>query len=179
MAATTAALGVPSPSLSKDTSFDGSPHSVSNQALRKCDLEEEEQLLRALKMSEASMNDPVEDHANDNKGEVSLGSDGNMCNKQAVIMDSEDNIGKNTGKESNDYHESVTSIPDVYTASSKDYNEHISSTSTLGGTTNLSSKNDAVSDFNQLTSMGPKESNLNITIYIATQHFYSRSSDPI
>ncbi|CAL5187566.1 unnamed protein product [Lathyrus oleraceus] len=158
VAATTAALGVPSPSLSKAMSFDGSPHSASDQALRKGDLEEEEQLLRALKMSEASMSDPVEDHANDNKGEVSFGSEGNMCNKQAVTMDSEDNIGKNTGKESNDYHESVPSIPDVCTASSKDYNEHTSSTSTLGETANLSSKNDAVSCFHQLTSMGPEES---------------------
>ncbi|XVE64926.1 hypothetical protein DITRI_Ditri07aG0141300 [Diplodiscus trichospermus] len=53
-AATTATLGVPSPSLSKTRSFDDSPHSVSDQQiLRKGDLEEEAELLRVLKLSEA------------------------------------------------------------------------------------------------------------------------------
>ncbi|CAK8539403.1 unnamed protein product [Lathyrus sativus] len=155
VAATTAALGVPSPSLSKAMSFNDSPHSVSDQAPRKGDLEEEEQLLRALKMSEASMSDPFEGHAIDNKGEVSFGTDGNMCDKQAVTVESEDSLGKNTGKESNDCHESETSVPDVCTASSKDYNED---TSTMGETANLCSKNDAAGGFRQLASMGPEES---------------------
>ena len=53
VAATTATLGVPSPCLSKATSFDDSPHSVSDhQKVRKGDLEEEEELLRVLKLSE-------------------------------------------------------------------------------------------------------------------------------
>ncbi|CAJ2650579.1 unnamed protein product [Trifolium pratense] len=162
VAATTAALGVPSPSLSKVRSFDDSPHSVSDQAPRKGDLEEEAELLRALKLSEvdskASLSDPVVGHANDNGGEVSLGMDENTCNKQAVTADSGVDLGKNTGKESNDFHESETSIPDGFTASSKDYNEHISSTSTVGEAANSSSKNDAVSDFHQSPSMEPEES---------------------
>ncbi|XVF10704.1 hypothetical protein REPUB_Repub07fG0205400 [Reevesia pubescens] len=62
-AATTATLGVPSPSLSKTRSFDDSPRSVSDQqSFRKGDLEEEAELLRALKLSEAesptSIGDP-------------------------------------------------------------------------------------------------------------------------
>ncbi|XP_030524743.1 ubiquitin carboxyl-terminal hydrolase MINDY-1 [Rhodamnia argentea] len=52
-AAATAALGVPSPSLSKVSSFDGSPRSVSDtQTPRKGDLEEEAELMRVLKLSE-------------------------------------------------------------------------------------------------------------------------------
>ncbi|XP_071698858.1 uncharacterized protein [Rutidosis leptorrhynchoides] len=55
VAATTATLGVPSPSLSRVKSFDGPPHSVSEDKKgRKGDLEEEEGLLRALKLSETA-----------------------------------------------------------------------------------------------------------------------------
>ncbi|XP_022922260.1 ubiquitin carboxyl-terminal hydrolase MINDY-1-like [Cucurbita moschata] len=54
VAATTATLGVPSPSLSKARSFDESPRSVfDEQQMRKGDLEEEAELLRALKLSES------------------------------------------------------------------------------------------------------------------------------
>jgi hypothetical protein len=162
VAATTAALGVPSPSLSKARSFDDSPHSVSDQAPRKGDLEEEEELLRALKLSEidskASISDPFVGHANDNGGEVSFGMDENTYNKQAVTVDSGVDLGKSTGKESNDFHESETAIPDDCTVSSKHYNEHISSTSTVGEAANSSLKNDAVSDFHQSPSIEPKES---------------------
>ncbi|KAE8725323.1 hypothetical protein F3Y22_tig00008957pilonHSYRG00069 [Hibiscus syriacus] len=53
-AATTATLGVPSPNLSKTRSFDESPQSASDeQIFRKGDLEEEAELLRVLKLSEA------------------------------------------------------------------------------------------------------------------------------
>ena len=52
-AATTATLGVPSPSLSKTRSFDDSPRSASDQQItRKGDLEEEAELLRVLKLSD-------------------------------------------------------------------------------------------------------------------------------
>ncbi|KAJ7952396.1 protein FAM63A-like [Quillaja saponaria] len=51
-AATTATLGVPSPSLSKARSFGDSPHFISdNETLRKGDCEEEAELLKALKLS--------------------------------------------------------------------------------------------------------------------------------
>ncbi|XP_039045999.1 ubiquitin carboxyl-terminal hydrolase MINDY-1-like [Hibiscus syriacus] len=52
-AATTATLGVPSPSLSKSKSVDDSPRFDSGRKLRKGDLDEEAELLRVLKLSEA------------------------------------------------------------------------------------------------------------------------------
>lgn len=52
IAATTASLGVPSPSISRVKSFDDSPRSVSDEKKeRKGDLQEEEDLLKALKLS--------------------------------------------------------------------------------------------------------------------------------
>ncbi|KAE8710823.1 hypothetical protein F3Y22_tig00110319pilonHSYRG00422 [Hibiscus syriacus] len=55
-AATTATLGVPSPSLAKTRSFDDSPRSVSDQkSIGKGDIEEEEELMRALKLSETEL----------------------------------------------------------------------------------------------------------------------------
>ena len=55
-AATTATLGVPSPCLSRGRSFDDSPLSVSDHhKLRKGDVEEEAELLRVLKLSEATL----------------------------------------------------------------------------------------------------------------------------
>ncbi|XP_042496931.1 uncharacterized protein LOC122075829 [Macadamia integrifolia] len=55
-AATTATLGVPSPSLSRGRSFDESPGALSeNQKGRKGDLEEQAEVLRALKLSEGQV----------------------------------------------------------------------------------------------------------------------------
>ncbi|XP_057510220.1 uncharacterized protein LOC130792693 isoform X2 [Actinidia eriantha] len=55
-AATTATLGVPSPCLSRGRSFDDSPRAVSDHhKLKKGDLEEEAELLRVLKLSEAAL----------------------------------------------------------------------------------------------------------------------------
>ncbi|KAJ0264813.1 FAM63A-like protein [Hirschfeldia incana] len=67
VAATTAALGVPSPCLSKTSSFqDSPPAAVELRKLRKGDLEEETELLQALQLSQG--NDPApnahEDSAN-------------------------------------------------------------------------------------------------------------------
>ncbi|KAH6778974.1 hypothetical protein C2S52_010211 [Perilla frutescens var. hirtella] len=55
VAATTAALGIPSPSLSRGHSFDDSPQA------RKGDIEEEAELLRALRLSEMENFNPVAD----------------------------------------------------------------------------------------------------------------------
>ncbi|KAK9121424.1 hypothetical protein Syun_019041 [Stephania yunnanensis] len=61
-AATTAALGVPSPCLSRGMSFDDSPHSVSSdQRVRKGDREEEEELLRVLKLTETERTNSSEE----------------------------------------------------------------------------------------------------------------------
>ncbi|XP_061357852.1 uncharacterized protein LOC133302123 isoform X2 [Gastrolobium bilobum] len=148
VAATTAALGVPSPCLSKARSFDDSPHSVSDPLPRKGDLEEEAELLRVLKLSEAdsidSVSDPVVGHVNG--GAISVSMDENMCNKQVITVDSGDKLGKNTGAGNNDFHEPETSISDDCTASGKDSNEQTSSASTLGEAANSSLKTDAISD---------------------------------
>lgn len=56
VAATTAALGIPSPSLSRGQSFNDSP-----QQARKGDIEEEEELLRALRLSEMENSDSTAD----------------------------------------------------------------------------------------------------------------------
>lgn len=56
VAATTAALGMPSPSLSRGQSFDDSP-----QQARKGDVEEEAELLRALRLSEVENSNSVAD----------------------------------------------------------------------------------------------------------------------
>ncbi|KAK3019782.1 hypothetical protein RJ639_003769 [Escallonia herrerae] len=61
-AATTATLGVPSPCLSRGRSFDDSPQSVSDHdQARKGDLEEEAELLRALKLSGAELSPSAAD----------------------------------------------------------------------------------------------------------------------
>lgn len=63
-AATTASLGIPSPSLTRNIYFDDSPfhHSVSEEKKeRRGDREEEEELLRALKQSEAEISAPTDD----------------------------------------------------------------------------------------------------------------------
>ncbi|KAM7258897.1 hypothetical protein ACFE04_014638 [Oxalis oulophora] len=62
-AATTATLGVPSPCLSKTKSFEDSPCSVSSDqiARKKGDLEEEAELLRALKLSEGEFPGSVDE----------------------------------------------------------------------------------------------------------------------
>lgn len=57
-AATTAALGVPSPCLSKTRSFDDSPPAAAElRRMRKGDLEEETELLQALQLSQGQGND--------------------------------------------------------------------------------------------------------------------------
>lgn len=161
VAATTAALGVPSPSLSKARSFDDSPQSVSDHMPRKGDLEEEAELLRAMKLSEAvsqdSVSDPIVDHVNGHELDTSLSLDENMSNIQAITVDSGDNVGKNIGKENSDFCEAKTSIPDGCTASSKDNNEHTSE-STLGEAANLSLKTDAISGFQKSVYLVPEES---------------------
>ncbi|KAI3687500.1 hypothetical protein L1987_81197 [Smallanthus sonchifolius] len=69
VAATTASLGVPSPSLSTTKSFD-------EKKERKGDLEEEKELLRVLKLSETEndvkVDDPVKDNSTENLNDPSL-----------------------------------------------------------------------------------------------------------
>ncbi|KHN34990.1 Protein FAM63A [Glycine soja] len=155
VAATTATLGVPSPSLSKARSFDYSSHSISDHIQRKGDLEEEAELLRVLKMSEAE-NDPVVGHING--GEISVSMDRNMCDEEVINTDSGDKLGNSTGAGNINLHGPEPSLSDDCATSGKDHNEQISSTSTLGEATNSSLKTDAINDLHQSTYMGPEES---------------------
>ncbi|KAL1828411.1 hypothetical protein ACET3Z_006823 [Daucus carota] len=67
VAATTATLGVPSPGLSRNISFDNPPGSGSQHCkARKGDLEEEAELLRAMKISEADFPNSSKDVSLDN-----------------------------------------------------------------------------------------------------------------
>ncbi|XP_027913999.1 ubiquitin carboxyl-terminal hydrolase MINDY-2 isoform X2 [Vigna unguiculata] len=162
VAATTATLGVPSPSLSKTRSFEDSPQSISDQIPRKGDLEEEAELLRILKLSEAdskaSISDPVAVHVNG--GEISASMEGHMSNEQVINMDSGDKLGSSAGAGNTHFHDSEPSVSDDITASDRDLNKQISSTSTstLVEAANSSLKTDTVSDLHQSTYTGTKES---------------------
>lgn len=66
-AATTATLGVPSPSLSRGISFDDSPASDSVEQLRgKGDMEEETELMRALNLSRTEILSPINESRSSN-----------------------------------------------------------------------------------------------------------------
>ncbi|KAK7366807.1 hypothetical protein VNO80_08805 [Phaseolus coccineus] len=160
VAATTATLGVPSPSISKARSFDDSSQSVSDLIPRKGDREEEAELLRILKLSEAdsnaSISDPVAVHVDG--GEISDSMGRNMSNEQVIDMDSGDKLGNSTGAANSHFHDPEPSVSDDFTASGKDLNKQISSTSTLGEAANSSLKTDTMSDLHQSTYTGPKES---------------------
>ncbi|VVB07686.1 unnamed protein product [Arabis nemorensis] len=71
-AATTAALGVPSPCLSKTRSFDDSPPAAAElRRMRKGDLEEETELLQALQLSQGQGNDSAPNTHGDSTNEDS------------------------------------------------------------------------------------------------------------
>lgn len=161
-AATTAALGVPSPNLSKTRSFDDSPHSVFDQPmLRKGDVEEEAELMRALKLSEAdsiaSVSNTVEVHATGTAMSVSM--DDNTCNK-VVAVNSGDEFVKKTNVVDHDSCESVPLIHDnlICTASDNQCTEQIASAPTMGNVANLSVKNDGVNNLDSMIHVEAKES---------------------
>ncbi|XP_017973700.1 PREDICTED: protein FAM63A [Theobroma cacao] len=111
-AATTATLGVPSPSLSKTRSFDDSPRSASDQQrLRKGDLEEEAELLRALKLSEAELPTSVGDPGS---------LDERSCLKNLVSVDSVDTPEGDKGVEDQNLHWHEPSFSDNCNALSND-----------------------------------------------------------
>ncbi|XP_010529522.1 PREDICTED: ubiquitin carboxyl-terminal hydrolase MINDY-1-like [Tarenaya hassleriana] len=88
VAATTAALGVPSPCLSKTRSFDDSPPAAEeHRKLRKGDLEEEAELLRALQLSEKEGPASIHDaHADSSNGvSVSSYSDENQISEEDLL----------------------------------------------------------------------------------------------
>lgn len=112
-AATTATLGVPSPCLSKARSFDDSPRSVSDQqTLRKGDLEEEEELLRALKLSETDVPSSPGNSvlANVNGATMPVSSDESTCSNMDVPADSVHTLERRTVVESESFHQPESSI---------------------------------------------------------------------
>ncbi|KDO63619.1 hypothetical protein CISIN_1g036470mg [Citrus sinensis] len=114
-AATTATLGVPSPCLSKARSFDDSPRSVSDQqTLRKGDLEEEEELLRALKLSESDVPSSPGNSvlANVNGATMPVSSDESTCSNMDVPADSVHTLERRTVVESESFHQPESSISD-------------------------------------------------------------------
>ncbi|KAM6556902.1 hypothetical protein CsatB_003921 [Cannabis sativa] len=111
-AATAATLGVPSPCLSKARSFDDSPHLDSDQEnARKGDLEEEAELLRALKMSESELLPSLDDSlvADNNKGPVSFSSDESAHVQMIVPVGSVDMLEQHVF-ENNIFHNPDLSI---------------------------------------------------------------------
>ncbi|XP_038687943.1 uncharacterized protein LOC119987198 isoform X2 [Tripterygium wilfordii] len=121
-AATTATLGVPSPCLSKVGSFDESPHSVSDRKnTSKEDLEEEAELQRALKMSEAEP--PASDVdsflINAGEGTMSVRSGESTCSKEFTPLDS---LEQHVGSENQSFCLPDPFIPDNHTISSNGIN---------------------------------------------------------
>lgn len=115
-AATAATLGVPSPCLSKATSFDDSPRSVSdNQKGRKGDLEEQAELLRALELSVAD-NSTAAGDSHISGGTQSLNSNEGVCLKEVMPVDSVNGLekchGVEYGVEYNNIHKPEPSLVD-------------------------------------------------------------------
>nr|XP_043612926.1 ubiquitin carboxyl-terminal hydrolase MINDY-1 isoform X2 [Erigeron canadensis] len=101
VAATTASLGVPSPSLSRGKSFDDASRSVSeDKRERKGDLEEEEELLRALELSETEKDTNV----------VRTADTASQNLSEPVITK-----GENTGAENDDGNAIKRDIDDLIT----------------------------------------------------------------
>ncbi|XP_021803529.1 ubiquitin carboxyl-terminal hydrolase MINDY-1 [Prunus avium] len=135
-AATTATLGVPSPCLSKTRSFDESPHSASDEPkARKGDLEEEAELIMALKMSEGELTTLVGDPlgATTDSAPPSVGSDGSTCPENVMHVDSVDKSEKHTA-EYNNIHLSDLSVPEDCNASKNESINFISFDTTPGQT---------------------------------------------
>ncbi|TQE10131.1 hypothetical protein C1H46_004301 [Malus baccata] len=114
-AATTATLGVPSPCLSTTRSFNKSPHSASDEPrARKGDREEEEELMRALQMSEAELTTLVGDPravVSTNRAPLLISSDASTLPEKVVPIDSQDE-SENHAAVYDNVHQSELSVPE-------------------------------------------------------------------
>ncbi|CAN6579262.1 unnamed protein product [Malus baccata var. baccata] len=114
-AATTATLGVPSPCLSTTRSFNKSPHSASDEPrARKGDREEEEELMRALQMSEAELTTLVGDPravVSTNRAPLLISSDASTLPEKVVPIDSQDE-SENHAAVYDNAHQSELSVPE-------------------------------------------------------------------
>lgn len=113
-AATTAALGVPSPCLSKAKSFGDSPRSVSDQkSMRKGDLEEEEEIMKALKLSETDLPTSLVASPNETvNGAVTLPADSDTYSNNEVVLNPIPMSGKDIGVEDPSCYQPEPSISD-------------------------------------------------------------------
>lgn len=122
-AATTATLGVPSPCLSKTRSFDDSPPSVSDQQnMRKGDLEEAEEIMRALKLSEADLPTSLCDSPIENANGASMSVYSDICSSKEVALDSVPTLEKHIGVGDPSFHQLEPSILDSGSVLSSDKN---------------------------------------------------------
>ncbi|WJZ82317.1 hypothetical protein VitviT2T_002086 [Vitis vinifera] len=146
-AATTATLGVPSPSLSRARSFEDSPHSISdNQTVRKGDLQEEAELSRILKLSEAELSTTVDDslivnaiggisiHSDsvvvNTNGEISVSSGASSYPNKCMPVPLVETLEVHTGGTDQNFHQQEAAISDDYNALSRDENNLPSSQTT-------------------------------------------------
>ncbi|XP_050151182.1 uncharacterized protein LOC126626047 isoform X2 [Malus sylvestris] len=132
-AATTATLGVPSPCLSTTRSFNKSPHSASDEPrARKGDREEEEELMRALQMSEAELTTLVGDPCavvSTNRAPLLISSDASTLPEKVVPIDSQDE-SENHAAVYNNVHQSELSVPEDYNTSRNESSNVISLSTT-------------------------------------------------
>ncbi|XP_048319863.1 uncharacterized protein LOC107405823 isoform X2 [Ziziphus jujuba] len=157
-AATTAALGVPSPCLSKARSFDDSPDSTSDdQKLRKGDIEEEAELLRALKLSQAeipsSVGDPLA--SNINEGPVSVNLDESTHPKEVHPPGSLKTSDKHA-VEDNNFYQTDLCISDDSSASMNEGNDPLCFKSTPEQAVQLSSNINKGNNLYQSTFVEPE-----------------------
>ncbi|XP_068306001.1 uncharacterized protein [Pyrus communis] len=128
-AATTATLGVPTPCLSTTRSFDKSPHSASDEPkARKGDREEEEELVRALQMSEAELTTLVRYPravVSTNRAPLSISSDASTLPEKVMPVDSVDE-SENHAAVYDNVHQSELYVPEDCNASRNESSNAIS-----------------------------------------------------
>lgn len=145
-----------------------------NEYQEKGDLEENAELLRVLKLSEAdpnastSVSDSVVGHANG--GAISLCIDGNMCTGQIIAVDSGIKLEKNFDVGNNDLHKPEPSLADDCSPSGKDSNELISSAYTL------SIKIDTINGLCHLNYIGSDESIVKNDVSIKVGQVHNQST---
>lgn len=164
VAATTATLGVPSPCLSKATSFDDSLCQVSDhQKARKGDLEEEAELLRALKQSEAEMPTSVGDSLLDNinGGTQTVSSYESVCLKDVMPVDE---LEKCVGVEDNNFPKLELSAFDDCNARSND-SSLVSVQSNPRQAATASLKTDLVVHLDRAAFVESEESTLHVDVF--------------
>lgn len=122
-AATTATLGVPSPCLPRGKSFEDSPRSLSDDHKpRKGDFEEEAELSRALKLSEAEMLTSADDlhGGNSNSHHLPVSNDHGNPSGQSNSEESGEQVSKDVVEKNNIVDPLVQSETALFDSSGQD-----------------------------------------------------------